>query len=268
MKQFDIKRFGKLARWSLANDRKYHVKSMLQVFAVLAFLFLFFTWVMNRGSVHSSINAYQTCTFAVIILFGVTCVMGSSFMFYSMEGKHDMQNLLMLPASNFEKYLMRYASWMLLLPLYLVAFLGADALQYVVNLMVGREYVTFVTSTLVDSISRMSQLEIHPNLRDTFLNSLLLIAVWFHSLYALGATFFRTRKFNWVLTTLVIILLSLLQAWIYPYEVWKSEQDITTTTTTDILLTDLVALCWVVLNFWLSYKLFCRQQVIGKFVNM
>ena len=264
MIQFNIQRFGKLARWSLVNDKKYFIKSFLQVFAILVFLFLFFTWVMNRESVHSSINAYETCSIAVVILFGVTCVVGSSFMFYSMEGKHDMQNLMMLPVSNLEKYLMRYASWILLLPLYLVALLGADVLQYVVNLMVGHEYVTFVTSTLVDSLSRLFQLEVHSHLRFVFWNSLLSLSVWFHSLYALGATFFRTRKFNWVLTTLVIILLTILQAWAYPYEEHVRAAE---TTTTDLLITDLVALCWTVLNFWLSYKLFCRQQVIGKFIN-
>ena len=265
MKQFDIKRFRKLARWSLVNDKKYFIKSFLQVFAILTFLFLFFTWVMNRESVHSSINAYGTCSIAVVILFGTTFVLGSSFMFYSMEGKHDMQNLLMLPASNFEKYLMRYASWILLLPLYLVALLGADALQYVVNLMVGREYVVFVTSTVVDSISRMQQ-DIPDDVHSMFWNSLWLLVVWFHSFYALGATFFRTRKFNWVLTTIVLILLTILQAWAYPYEEFVSDRN--ASTTTDSHITNLVALCWVVLNFWLSYKLFCRQQVIGKFVNM
>ncbi len=85
-----------------------------------------------------------------------------------------------------------------------------------------------------------------------------MLAVLFHSLYALGATFFRTRKFNWVPTTLVIILLSIVpNTQVSPAEA----------TTTDILITNLVALCWVVLNFWLSYRLFCRQQVIGKFIN-
>ena len=264
MIQFDIHRFGKLAKWSLVNDKKYLIKSFLQVFAVFVFLFLFFTYVMSRESVHSDINAYETCSIAVMILFGVTCVVGSSFMFYSMEGKHDMQNLMMLPASNFEKYLMRYASWILLLPLYLVALLGADVLQYVVNLMVGHEYVTFFTSTLVDSLSRLFQLDVHSHLRHVLLHSVLSLSVWFHSLYALGATFFRTRKFNWVLTTLVIILLTILQAWAFPYEEHVSASE---TTTTDLLITDLVALFWVVLNFWLSYKLFCRQQVIGKFIN-
>ena len=264
MIQFNISRFGKLARWSLVNDKKYFVKSFLQVFAILTFLFLFFTWVMNRESVRSSINAYETCSIAVVFLFSTTVVIGSSFMFYSMEGKHDMQNLMMLPASNLEKYLMRYASWILLLPLYLVALLGADVLQYVVNLMVGHEHVTFVTSTLVDSLSRLFQLEVHSHLRFVFLNSLLSLSVWFHSLYALGATFFRTRKFNWVLTTLVIILLTILQAWAFSYEEHVSAAE---ATTTDLLITDLVALCWTILNFWLSYKLFCRQQVIGKFIN-
>ena len=118
--------------------------------------------------------------------------------------------------------------------------------------------ITFVTSTLVDSLSRLFQLEVHSHLRFVFLNSLLSLSVLFHSLYALGATFFRTRKFNWVLTTLVIILLSIVP---------NTQVSAAEATTTDILITDLVALCWTILNFWLSYRLFCRQQVIGKFIN-
>ena len=262
MKQFDIHRFGKLARWSLVNDKKYYIKAMLQVFAVLVFFFLFFTHVM-RGQTPA--DSYKVCCFIVVTMLIATFVLGPSSMFYSMEGKHDRQTLLMLPASTLEKYLMCYASWILLLPLYLVVFLGADVLQYVFNQLVGHEYVTFVTSTLVDSISRMQQ-SMPDNVHSMFWNSLWLLAVWFHSLYALGATFFRTRKFNWVLTTIVIILLTILQTWAYPYEEFVSDRNASTTTASHI--TNLVALCWVVLNFWLSYKLFCRQQVIGKFVNM
>jgi hypothetical protein len=25
---------------------------------------------------------------------------------------------------------------------------------------------------------------------------------------------------------------------------------------------------WVVMNFWLSYRLFCRRQVIGRLINL
>ena len=57
MIQFNIQRFGKLAKWTLVNDKKYLVKSFLQVFAILTFLFLVFTYVMSRESVHSDSHA-------------------------------------------------------------------------------------------------------------------------------------------------------------------------------------------------------------------
>lgn len=262
MIQFDIKRFGKLVRWSLVNDKRYYIKSTLQIFAVLVFFFLFFITVVKP------VNSYEICSLMVMFMFGANLVMGSSFMFYSMEGRHDRQNLMMLPASNFEKYLMRYATWLILLPLYIVAFLGADLLQYVVNLLAGHEKVTFVAVTLVNGIRRMMEPRMHDNLGPTFLNSLLIILVWFHSLYALGATFFRARKYNWVLTTIVIILLLSLQAWLFPFEQFVNDSARYDRAVLDVLVTDLVTFCWIVLNFWLSYKLFCRQQVIGKFVNV
>ena len=74
-------------------------------------------------------------------------------MFYSMKNKHDKQALLMLPASNFEKYLMRYSTWLILLPIYTVALLGADLIQYLVNIMMNHEYTTFVMSFIVDKLS-------------------------------------------------------------------------------------------------------------------
>jgi hypothetical protein len=68
-----------------------------------------------------------------------------------------------------------------------------------------------------------------------------------------------------VLTTIVAILLTMLQAWFYPYEEHTTYLE---TTMSDLLIADMVAACWVILNFWLSYKLFCRTQVIGKYVNI
>ena len=260
MIQFSLNRFGKLAKWSLTNDRKYYVKSFLQVFVIMLLGFLFFPTTIKS---YDHMGGYHACCIMIVIMLLVTVVLGPSFMYYSMENKHDMQNLLMLPASNFEKYLMRYASWIFLIPLYLVAFFGADLLQYVVHWILGHDYVVFVSTTLANRISDTWR-EMPDSLRYTAVNTIIILAIWFHPLYALGATFFRSRKFNWVLTTLVIILLTILQAWAFPYEEHVSAAE---ATTTDLLITDLVALCWTILNFWLSYRLFCRQQVIGKFIN-
>ena len=194
----------------------------------------------------------------------VTIVMGSSFMFYSMDGKHDRQNLMMLPASNFEKYLIRYATWLFLIPLYLVAFFSADLLQYVIHWLLGHDYAAFVTSKLTDSVSDTWH-QIPAEAKRILVHTLLVLAIWFHSIYALGATFFRSRKYNWVLTTIVIILLTIVQGWILPFDDPTSYKE---TTTMDIVIADVASGLWIVLNFWLSYKLFCRTQVIGKFINL
>ena len=39
MIQFDFNRFGKLARWSLVNDKSYYVRTFLQMVAVLTLAF-------------------------------------------------------------------------------------------------------------------------------------------------------------------------------------------------------------------------------------
>ena len=134
-------------------------------------------------------------------------------------------------------------------------------LQYVFNLILGHEHVTFVTSTLVDIFSRPFA-EVPSK---TILNSAIIVIAWIHSFYALGATFFRSRKFNWVLTTIAAILLGMLQAWFFPFEERTADVE---TMVSDLLIVDIVAACWIVLNFWLSYKLFCRTQLKAKWVNL
>ena len=261
MIQFSLNRFGKLLRWSLTNDKRYYVKSFLQVFVIMLLGFLFFPTTIKS---YDHMGGYHACCIMIVMMFLVTVVLGPSFMYYSMENKHDMQNLLMLPASNFEKYLTRYASWIFLIPPYLVAFLGADVLQYAVHWMLGHDYVAFVSATLADFASDTWH-KTPAEARYVLINTLLILAIWFHPVYALGATFFRSRKFNWVLTTIIIVLLTIVQMWIFPFEEHTSYKE---TTTMDMVIAYAVAGCWGVLNFWLSYKLFCRTQVIGKFINI
>jgi len=258
MIQFNIHRFGKLARWSLTNDKKYHVKSFLQTFVILLLVFLLFTIVKINVNNHNGF--YLACSISVIVSFAVTVILGSSFMFYSMEGKHDMQALLMLPASNFEKYLMRYASWLILLPIHLVAFFAADLLQYVICWLLGRGEVMFVTVALIEMVSdtwHKMPAELHAPLVVSGVFSI----IWLHSCYAFGATFFRSNKYNWVATTIGIILITIVQLAIFP----DSKELVNRMPT---FMEVLIAVVWIIVNFWLSYKLFCRQQVIGKFINV
>ena len=262
MIQFSLNRFAKLARWSLTNDRKYHVKTFFQTLVILTLVYVLFTSItITFGKENAN---YRACAIALIVLFVSTLVVGSSFMFYSMERKHDMQALMMLPASNFEKYLMRYMSWIFLIPLYVVAAVAADLVQYVFGLLVGHEEVRFVISATIEMLGKMWS-QVPAEKHSLVVIGLMILFIWSQSLYALGATLFRTNKYNWIPTTAIVLVLFLLLVWLSPdrgkIELVKDD------TASDIVI-NVVYAVWGVLNFWLSYRLFCRRQVIGKFVNV
>ena len=259
MIQFSLNRFANLAKWSLRNDRRYFVKSFLQMLVIFTLFFLFFTTATVKWN---NVNAnYVPCAIVVIGAFATTIVLGSSYMFYSMDGKHDMQTLLMLPASNLEKYLVRYATWILLLPLYLVAFFAADLLQYVVNTLVGHEGAMFVTQYIA-GIDWGDLLGTKANgYTGRVVFDYLMVGLWLHSLYAIGATFFRLRKHNGILTSVVLILALFLTVGIFGWPTvnctwWNNHE-----------FFNQLFLVLSVFNFWLSYRLFCRRQLIGKFIN-
>ena len=236
MIQFNLQRFIKLARWTLTVDKKYHIKSFFQNLVIFTLVFVFFTSITFTVSQQAA--NYLPCSITAIVAFAVTLVLGSSFMFYSMSGKHDMQRLLMLPASNLEKYLMRYASWIILLPIQLAAFFAADLIQYVFGLVVGHEQVKLVTSAVIEFCQSDMPLS------------------------AVGATFFRFRKHNWIATSLVVIVVGMLLSAIAGH--W---QNVNMFWWNNHGFFNQLFLVLVVVNFWLSYRFFCRAQVIGKFLN-
>lgn len=268
MIQFNFKRFSKLARWSLTNDRGFYLKNFLNVFVVLTLLFLCFTTNFIKINGHG--QNYGPCCFAAFIMFMITIITGPSWMFSSMKSEHERQALLMLPASNLEKYLMRYSTWLLLLPLYIVAFFAADLIQYVVNVLFGHDGVMFVTTAMKDIVNGFMR-GISPEGDYTFsnrqwriLHALIAVFLWIHSFYALGGTFFRSHKFAWVLTTVAFIVLTSLLIWV----TLDSSNDLDKVSVHELVIWDVIYGAWFLLNFWLSYRCFCRQQVIGKFVNL
>ena len=267
MIQFSFNRFGKLARWSLVNDRSYYVRTFLQMVTVLTLVFLFFTLEGNGTTIHDekgyTVDHYMPCLFVSLYVLIITLVIGPSLMFYSMKGKHDRQTLMTLPASNLEKYLMRYSTWIILVPILLLAFFAADLIQYVVNWLVGRDYTTFVTTHFLFNEHLVSwRTHVWNELSEDGAFNHYFTGLWLHSVYALGATFFRSRKFNPIFTTIIIIVGLMGFVWAFGGE--SKEVVASSSYTVDYVIWSVLT----VVNFWLSYKLFCRTQVIGKYVNL
>ena len=258
MIQFNFNRFGKLAKWSLTNDRSYYVRGFMQVLVILTLIYMAFSTNFFKFTFNGSSNPYLQCSTITILLFFINFIIGPSLMFQSMKGKHDRQALLMLPASNFEKYIMRYFTWMILIPLYVIAFFAADLLQYLMNVVGGTEQVMFVTTKMIAKLGDVAQkASTEPRNIMLFIYVLLF---WLHSVYALGATFFRSHKYSAIFTTVVIIVFGMLLVCI--------SKDSDDETSPSYKYMAVVHGIWTIVNFWLSYKLFCRTQVKGKFVNL
>ena len=260
MIQFNFNRFGKLAKWSLTNDRSYFVRSFLQVLVILTLIYIGLTTQFFSFKVNGVSQVYGPCVTIAMIIFLANLIVGPSLMFQSMKGKHDRQTLLMLPASNFEKYIMRYSTWIILIPLYVLAFFGADLIQYLVNVIGGNEQVMFVTAKMVEKFGDMGQkASAYPRNEMIFIYVLFF---WLHSAYALGATFFRSHKYSAIFTTVAIIVLGMLTIMV------PGSGDAKNDDPQGYIFMAIVLGIWALVNFWLSYRLFCRTQVKGKFVNL
>ena len=261
MVQFNLNRFRKLVRWSLTMDRRWFVKNTLSWLVVFTLVFLFFTCVARFNSQPASLPAYGACTSMVLFTTVAILVLGPTMMFNSMRGKHDDQRLMTLPASNLEKYLMRYSYWLLLLPSFAGSFVVADLLQYLVNWLLGHE-----GRMLVMQYMGSPQLNIGAVPRPVGV-CIVLTFVWIHSCYAIGATFFRSHKYSWIMTSATLIVLGVILAVLLPHD--EIARSISSDTAINLVrLWDVIYIFLIALNFWLSYRFFCRQQVIGRFVNL
>ncbi len=261
MTQFDLTRFGRLAKWSLTFDKGYYLKTFLQALVVATLLFVGFTTRFFTFRVNGTNENLGPCALVFIVVLMVDVIIGPALMLYSFKNKHDDVAYMMLPASNLEKYLMRYVTWIILLPIQMVALMAADLLQYLVNLVMDSGHPMLIMPYLIDKIQQIIMTLSYVSSRE--INSVLFSILSVHAFYALGGTFFRSHKAAWVLTTLVIIINSILLALVLPQNDSNHMP-----TTFDIVFIDALYVAWTILCFWLSYKFFCRQQVIGKFINL
>ena len=150
------------------------------------------------------------------------------------------------------------------MPILFLAFFAADLIQYVVNWLVGRDYTTFVTTHFLFDERLVSwRTRLWNELSEDGGFNHYFTGLWLHSVYALGATFFRSHKFNAIFTTIVLIMFVMSLIWLLNN---FAESDSIVIGGQD-KVGYIVCIGLTVVNFWLSYRLFCRTQVIGKYVN-
>ena len=260
MNNLNIHRIARLSKWTWTNDLPYYKKNGFKIFAMILLLTQMpnLRWALG-GNGEGDFLMVLTLTMLVAAL-----VFGSSYMFLSFEKSKDrFRELHMLPCSNMEKYLMRYVSSFLIYLVIIVASLViSDLLQYAVGLIVGREPLFLVMKKLPETLSNSSS---EDSVGGSFF---LMLALYVHTFYLLGANLFRNVKYGWVFTSILLTVL-----WIVCFYIISlilegpTSQQLHDLVSNHLLSINLTLLALCVFNVWFSYKLFCGRQLIGRVIN-
>ncbi len=275
MKNFDINRFGSVLKWNALMTKKEiltNTASMTFAFVVLAVV-----QVMSSRNESDMVVAdnFNSFTSFALFVFLIICSIGGCWIFNNMKTKEQRITFKMLPATDLEKFVARalYATivWWLMA---FVAFCLADLFRMLVSLIAG---IDIVKSAIPDFLNMLfggndHNISIFGETDMTYVLPLTFAAnawaFWVHSLYILGGALFRRRQF--VLTTLAHCIIGLaftpiIVDFVDNLDKATAEQMFCIVMWTAGSVFTLLFL----LNWWLSYKIFRRMQVINnKWLNL
>lgn len=275
MKNFDINRFGSVLKWNALMTKKEiltNTASMTFAFVVLAVV-----QVMSSRNESDMVVAdnFNSFTSFALFVFLIICSIGGCWIFNNMKTKEQRITFKMLPATDLEKFVARalYATvvWWLM---GFIAFCLADLFRMLISLIAG---IDIVKSAIPDFLNMLfggndHNISIFGETDMTYVLPLTFAvnawAFWVHSLYILGGALFRRRQF--VLTTLAHCIIGLaftpiIVDFVDSLDKATAEQMFCTVMWTAGSVFTLLFL----LNWWLSYKIFRRMQVINnKWLNL
>ena len=216
--------------------------------------------VFHRSGHDYAVTSFGLETFShsmmvyVMVLVAVTAMIGNPI-----KEKGKAINYLMVPATSLEKFVSRtFLSLFGVTALALVAWFLADALRIMV-VSIAPRYAELPTGfkefTLTRALSFVSALfvqEVRPDVMLVANYAIMAFYVFFHSLVLLGGCIFRgffAALAPTIAFTFVMFKTEFLDVW---------ERLIASTP----VLMLAVTLALVILNWWLSYRLFSRKQVV------
>lgn len=286
MNTFNYNRFSQALKCQFMVTRKW----WMVLFGIYTFILLmanlFFTrlqtnynnivenWPMEIYSYYNR-HVEQTVAFG-IFFFCVAMLYGISSMFSQMKDTRKRSAYLLWPVSNLEKYVVSFLlSFGLMLVLTVSAYVLADTLRVFIDWVTGR--------VVIWGIPKLSDPFTAPDGPFEYWQMVWMLFAWVfytHSLYTLGGTLFRRQQFLFTSGTIVVtvILLTIILNQIdwdsAHFEFITGTWDEKTSTYTHIfhpsfyIINSVVSL-FMVFNYWASYKVFTRMQVINnKWLNI
>ena len=281
MSTFNITRFGQALKCQYMNSRKDWMLVFGIYFIALSFLNILFvrSTSFDGGDYHDVVAkhgvAYMEDAYPIlikgiavfdVIFFGIGMLFCASFLFYHLKKKLWCSAYLMWPASNLEKYLVSLVLNVVMAAIgTIICVIIADALRVLVDALSGR-----IVVWAIPMIFDLKTFNLNPLIAcGPFLSEILLI----HAAYILGGTLFRKQQF--VLTTIAIVIIGYIMVftWHSPVidnaNLFDLDEKGKSVPNAWFYVVSIGGYLLTALCYWLSYKIFCRMQVINnKWLNV
>lgn len=275
MTKFNISRFGRTLAWSAQMTKKEALTQCASMVFAFTVPFIIHLLSSYKASEMTVANNLTTATQMNILIYLIFAMIGGCWLFNNMKTKEQRITFKMLPATDLEKFVVRalYATvvWWLM---GFIAFCLADLFRMLISLIAG---IDIVKSAVPDFLNMLfggndHNISIFGETDMTYVLPLTFAAnawaFWVHSLYILGGALFRRRQF--VLTTLAHSIIGLVFTPMLIHFVDSSDSLALRDSLVAIVWTAAAVFAvWGLLDWWLSYRIFRRMQVINnKWLNI
>lgn len=259
-KSFNLTRLEKLVRWTLVTDRVYNIKTLWMYVTMMSIFFqmpnLFYAMY------HHTHDAYDLIKIVIIVMPISILAAGGSYFFYSFYmWKDGIRELIMLPASKAEKFTVRFLLPILLQFVFLaIGLVIADILQHLVGFIINREPLDWMLVHMFREVSFNNFTGYTPL-------SVAVLLFWCNTMFLLGANLFRNIKFNFIITSVVLLVLLIIFITLLPSDNVQKGMIFRKILDFNGIITSIILLALSIFNIWLSYLLFGHRPLIGKYIN-
>ena len=259
---FSFPRFVQLIRYEVATRRKSLGYFALGSYAGLLAAYLGVNAASNNFDIFNR-GAYMATVIAFLIYL---CIYGAGILSPTRQ-KGDVTNLLMLPATNSEKFVVRFLAVTVgLVVIACVNIVLADLSRVVIIRLFSNteEFRHIVFDQFFTSLLSTHSVTVYNNAMEINLTPFTLL--WFQSLYIMGGCLWQTKKAQRTTVTWVVVL----WAGIFLLTIMGAETSI------DLLLnevkdtnsigqlavgTEILLTLFILLNWGIAYRLFCTMQI-------
>ena len=250
MKNFEYNRFLQTLKWNIITEKKTMLTHTLAFVAAFLLIQLFYIGLVNmfQNPGPSSVMA------GMLMNLSIACIMTyyyASGILGNARTKEQRTTMLMLPASNAEKFWARLAYVLIVIPLLIIAALiVATLLRMGIQLLLGHDYIVFGLDFLMNDGGF--------GFLGTWSGHLFGV-----SIFVLGGVLFRKHPFIWTWVSMLVVFFAIGLVMILIIKLLAPPQPhIHVEVEFPRAIGYALATIFTVFNFWLSYRLFCRLQLV------